>query len=595
MVRGLVTAVALVGLAASFLLLSSPESPERRGAPETTVAAEEVRPTAPPIAARAAESVVPIEREAKAPEPAPVATLEPWTGIVVHDGGAPVPNARVELEVSVLPGLPRAGEAAAEPRRAHLASGADGRFEIPEAFRVPHRTLAIAEREGLARGSAHLDESRTMRIVLGRPATLRGRVLEEGTGAPIAGAELRLHPMLSPVDARRSLPPRTRRTTTRGDGSFAFGRCYVGETLVLTVWPADSTPHTERTTPETIGEHRHDIFVDLGETLFGRAVDAATGLGVGGARVSANGNRTGETRADGTFRIRRRPAPPFSLEVAADGYLAALERIGVDRVEEPSVVVSLVAETTLEGRVVDTRGAPLAGVAVSLHDAYGEGGRAVTDRSGAYVVGGIAAPKRYEVRVSTGEGATPYRLETESFERSGERRRRDIVLPADVASVVGRITRDGVAARARVEWAGGGIAAERRTDDEGNFSFDGVPVGTVELSVRTTDPSAHERRSLALARGETRRVDVDVRSGASAIEGTVLDVDGNPAAGVEVVATGRESRALLRATTDGEGRFALAAPSATESFDLKVTVDGRTLSRFDVAVGAAALVLRPSR
>ncbi len=595
MVRGLVTVVALVVLAASFLLLSSPETPERRGALATTVEPDDARPTAPPLAERAAESVVPIERETKSPEPAPAAPLAPWTGIVVHDGGVPVPNASVELELSVLLRLPRAGEAPAEPSRVHLTSGRDGRFEIPEAFRVPHRTLAIAEREGLARGSAHLDESRTIRIVLGRPSTVRGRVLEKGTGAPIAGAQLQLHPMLSPVDARRSLPPRIRRTTTSGDGSYAFGRCYVGETLVLTVWPADSTPHTERTTPETIGEHRHDIVVDLGETLFGRAVDAATGLGVGGASVSANGNRTGETLADGTFRIRRRPAPPFSLEVSADGYLAALERIGVDRIEEPSVLVSLVAETTLEGRVVDTRGAPLADVAVSLHDAYGEGGRAVTDRSGAYVVGGIAAPKRYEIRVSIGEGATPYRLEAESFERSGERRRRDIVLPADVAAVVGRITRDGVPTRARVGWAGGGIAAERMTDDEGSFSFDGVPAGTVELSVRTTDPSAHERRSLTLARGETRRVDVDVRSDPSAIEGTVLDADGSPAAGVEVVATGRESRALLRATTDGEGRFTLAAPSATESFDLKVTVDGRTLSRFDVAVGTTALVLRPSR
>lgn len=592
MVRSLVSLIAVVALATFIFLWSSdpPEDVRVPGVADLPVTAPK-RPTAPTTSAIAHGSEPASPERLAASTPATEPGLPPGTGIVVHDGGVPLPRARVRLVVRRPLGRV---DVRAEPLVRHVESGSDGRFVIPEEFLVPDRMFATAERDGFGPGSAELDASKTLRLVLGRPSTIRGRVVELETGAPIADAELIVESMLAPTVIQLGIPSELRRTRTRADGSFAFGRCFVGESLSLTVRPRHCLPHTERFTPPTVGEHQVDIEVPIGESLAVRVVDAIDRRGVADAEVHVSGNPIGRTLADGTIRVGRRPNPTFPLEILAEGFLRTHVQIDATRLAMPEVVVPLVHETILEGRVTDAGGRPLADVRVSLHDDYGEGPGAVSDDDGWYAVREIETPRRLEVRVR-GAGATPYRLAPVAFERSGTRHRLDIELPAAAATLFGNVTRDGAPTQARVSWSAGLLSAERMTRADGGFSFAGVPPERVTVTVRLTALAASRSSSVTLRAGEERRLDLDVVADTSALAGTVFDCDGGPAAGVEVVVTGRSSGAVLRGVTDAAGRFSLIVPSSAETFDLEVTVAGRSLFRFGVTAGSTALVLQPSR
>lgn len=109
------------------------------------------------------------------------------------------------------------------------------------------------------------------------------------------------------------------------------------------------------------------------------------------------------------------------------------------------------------------------------------------------------------------------------------------------------------------------------TDDNGRFSFEGLPVGTYLLSatkpgyVEVFHGSKHPGRGpgVPIAVGDGQRVDVTVRIlPGAAITGSITDAHGNPAAGVPVAAV--ETRpgsggalAPVRATTDDQGTYRL--------------------------------------
>jgi protocatechuate 3,4-dioxygenase beta subunit len=135
-----------------------------------------------------------------------------------------------------------------------------------------------------------------------------------------------------------------------------------------------------------------------GERLVGRVVDASD-QPVEGAWVSL-GRNVRESGADGGFEFdvppssfvaregEFRPPPPASLLAAKPGFLPArLEPLrdsaGAERWPDP-IVLRLVGEPFgIRGRVVDSTGAPLAGIAVWIADPTYLGGLGDTPRSGA--------------------------------------------------------------------------------------------------------------------------------------------------------------------------------------------------------------------
>ena len=109
------------------------------------------------------------------------------------------------------------------------------------------------------------------------------------------------------------------------------------------------------------------------------------------------------------------------------------------------------------------------------------------------------------------------------------------------------------------------------TDDNGRFSFEGVPAGTFTLSatkpgyVQTFYGSRHPGRGpgVPIAVADAQRIDLTLRIlPGAAITGTVTDAYGNPASGVAVAAV--ETRPVIgaalppvRAATDDQGTYRL--------------------------------------
>ncbi len=154
-----------------------------------------------------------------------------------------------------------------------------------------------------------------------RPATLRGRVLSEGSGDPVDGVEVRIE-----YRGETDGEPPSAATTTGGDGQFAFRKLPPG-------------PYRVRLEATGFRAAETDLTLDSGETLeatyrveraavrlSGRVREAGTRDRLGGVRVSVHEKGGGEllrevyTDGDGTFRVRGLGAGDYRIRVATEGY-----------------------------------------------------------------------------------------------------------------------------------------------------------------------------------------------------------------------------------------------------------------------------------
>jgi protocatechuate 3,4-dioxygenase beta subunit len=307
--------------------------------------------------------------------------------VLDEETGAPVAGARVKV------GFRETKE---------TASDAEGRFIIrgipPSALHdgrgwlnVTHAGFAPHSRDVVCLGR---DEKSPIEVRLSRGGSVAGRVLGPD-GEPVRGARVWFEVEGLPTDALGYNPARGLSAFSAEDGSFTIPgpsqlRGMIGDIKLFAaaVHPSHAPGRAGPIAFPRTGERWGDVEIVLskGIVIEGKVTDAA-GRPVPGARVDARAAaaaagadptspevrasaRTAFSGHDGSYRIRGAPAGASEVRAQALGHAPAV--IPVSPVEGNVLKVDIVLDSgaAIEGRVVDSGGAPVPGAEV---EAFPEG------------------------------------------------------------------------------------------------------------------------------------------------------------------------------------------------------------------------------
>ncbi len=466
---------------------------------------------------------------------------------------------------------------------------------------APRATGWIGLREGAPPVEIRLDPA----------AGLEGRVVDDGSGEPLAGARLRVMDLLPGEDLQRTSTEQTVaagaalggavETRSGPDGSFRLGMAAPGKSLLLFAeadgyWPLQ-VDLSKATSPAL--EVRMKRLATT--TLRGRAVDEA-GNGIAGAMVrweGVLGSPPGAAAAEGDGRFL---VPGLSdLQAPA---LMAPGRFPVG-LSSPSsfpggdcgdVVLPLRRE--IRGRVVDADGTPVPGLTVAV---FGGGsparqaGRPILPMVAASDGGGFLAvpvlgPGEVLLRPTQGADWTgsldlapgdpePFTLVVTRLPGGGtgivHGRAMDQAGDPVPARLAAMVWAEG--AEHPVEGVQPGFAAP-----DGTFSIEKVPAGTFKVQVWGGDWIG-ETRGVVVAEGGTADVVVTC--------GPLPKADpSRRTTDLRVAPAGTAARALTGWATEGDKR---SRPLRVKGEELVASLPGdglRTLWLFDLAAGTAAVV-----
>lgn len=360
------------------------------------------------------------------------------------------------------------------------------------------------------------------------------------------------------------------------------------------------------------------------QTWFANRTAAITGTAtidgtpIPGATVTVQAPRgtvyTTTTAADGTYVFPQLPviggytvtvtAPPGAGGETTQTVSLNSTPGGADAVADfpfttPPDTVSII------GTVTDAAGNPASNVPVVITDDFGTpivGTETNTD--GVYVVSSLTPATDIGVAVS---GADPVPVTTGASNAAPTPFEPIEALPAVIATVTGVVTLDGtpVPAGQVVELLEGAtVVGSTTTDAAGRYTFATV---AGSYTVRTTAPAAGATGSPTNAVTATAGTSVESNlpfetPAAPAVvttnqPGTVTDTNGDPVAGVVVVATPTEadSGSPVRTTTGADGTFDLAGLAPTTEY--VITFDGadpRTVTTPDSGAAAALAIVVPA-
>ena len=376
---------------------------------------------------------------------------------------------------------PRAGSRSKiKPSRMRVAGAITGllvlgTFVIPSTY-GPKREIASAG--AVATGPRIFSSAEP---ALGS-ATLSGRIYGEG-GKPLQGAIVSLA-------GSGFWPARTVRS--QPDGRFSWPDIPAGIYELRVSKGRLVAPPVEGLILDAGARRAFGVQLAPGWTVAGRVIDAQTGSAIRDAEVSVAvgmlGLHTRRVRSDGRgrFELRGVVGDEQSLYVGADGYVAAgpLRQGSTD----PPMTIRLARGSTLEGRVLDERGFPIAGALVR---AFGEGqprgalldgGDSLGVTSGPVppISAGVSGALAFVRQVSTGSDgrfrltnlrAGPYRVAAAH----------DDYAPSES----GRLVLEAGADRADVDLVmGPGAELAGRVVDERGSGLEGIPVELRGLSER---------------------------------------------------------------------------------------------------------------
>lgn len=537
-------------------------------------------------------------------EVGPTLRLEPavaLVGRVIDGSGSPL--ADVDLVASPMP-LRQNGLTTVVGLVVRGRTALDGSFRLPgvaaEAkveLRAIHRAYA-PWREDLPPMPVGPTPPKT--IVLDTGRVVWGHV-QDVEKRPVAGATVRLFDVAevgSKLPWDREEPLAT--GTSDGDGRFtlshvAAGRYDLGLTARgfaplrvpgLTIDAAD--PNRELGT----------VTLAPGALLEGRVVDAS-GKAIDGAELyfepadssRAFGRSFGDTdepptttsAADGWFRLDDlEPGRPMTITVEHEGFgTTILNRVAVPRAEPLVVVLS--PSGGIAGRVATAEGKPIPGaiVGLSVQRAIGES-RVTTSVGSPFEPIRTGDDGRFRAEgveagdVSVGAGAEGYANALTRLELAPGQVIEDfeiVLLPG--ARLSGRVLgpdgepREGVLVMVRQGRSGN---AASRSDGEGGFTMDGVPLGRCRVSAwdRELGQVASEVEIVA---GENR---AELRfASRGEVSGRVLSLAGAPLAGasVELRRVGGVSLGYQRQATGPDGDFRFTALSGG-LYELSASADG---------------------
>ena len=491
--------------------------------------------------------------------------LLPGRMVTVHvtDGDADdaddVAGARIVLAESGLSPFPleavsdKRGRAHARPDRAGARDGLGARGwlrrkERRERARAAHGRGARRPREGAARSSG-VWWTRAVFPSRRRRSSSSGAISPAGPSTTIRGGA---------IFAKRSSPRRSRvpRSSSRPASSASFpGRCRRS-----------------------------------------RAALSRSGAQGSGSKPRAE---PWVTAGDGTFRAS--PATPGRVRALArhPEYVEAWsDLVTIPPGGEAHVVIVMRAGGSLEGRVIDVQGRPVAGVRVELAATHGTLERTTrTASDGTFAF--AAVPREISLDVFDAEDATSPALRTTAVVETGERKEITLTLPAarDPIAVRVRDDRGYAVASAQVSIASLDAAAPLRetgfTDARGEAQLAGAR--GLPLRVEVTAPGHAPKVQSLDAAPETLDVALDIGASFAA---TIRGSRGAPVEGADVVlyttSIVRHLRSDARGNVDaadlatGAARLVVRAPgfaSAEKSVTLPASLGNIDLESESVVEG----------
>lgn len=480
---------------------------------------------------------------------------------VVDAEGRPLPGALVEV-YGLCDGALLGGR----------TTDAEGRTRV-EGCSLTRSYRVMAKAPGHCIGTvAEADASRVVEVRLEPSYSLRGWIVNEA-GLPQAGT------VRARRDNDREVVIDEREVAADATGAFRFDDLPPGPVTLVVDAPDHATADVG---PLVVGRDMKEVSVRLerGVTWTGRLVDAA-GAPISGARVRnpemtrATGRARGGrgpcavSDARGAFEIPRVPAGAAGVIVEREGAAPAFLRVTETAAPSPTRdvgVLRLDGTAALRGVVLDGRGQPIEGAAVSLAggltvDAAAPAAR--TSADGSFLIAGVS-PGRYALDVvdpAASAMAGGFRRKTLEVELvNGEVR--DVVVDArSDARVRGRLRVSGAAPASPTEvalcWSDGSgrevSAAE--VDLDGGFELTAPRAGTYSLEVRSLDGPVFRGAGLVTLRErETRETTIEL--GQSVISGRVVSkAGGEPVASARIeIETEQGARWPIVANADGTFR-----------------------------------------
>ncbi len=329
------------------------------------------------------------------------------------------------------------------------------------------------------------------------------------------------------------------------------------------------------------------------------------GTPIPGATVTVTAPRgtvyTTTTDADGNYVFPQLPVianyrveitPPAGAdgEAVATGVSLAVAGTpgGVDKTAD-FAFTSPDDTTSVIGTVTDDDGNPVSNIPVVITDP--DTGDTLVDTTtnsdGVYTVSDLPAGTELDVSVAD---EPPVSITTGDADAAPAEPEPIVAPPAVIATVTGVVSLDGtpVPAGVVVELLdeSGAVVGSATTDADGRYTF-ATSAGT--YTVRTVVPAAGAagdtaNTGIAAVAGTSVTSDLPFTSAAAPEvittdqPGTVVDTNGDPVAGVDVVATPTDPEAgpPVTVATDSDGAFDLVDLQPTTEYTITVDVDGAT-------------------
>ena len=541
-------------------------------------------------------------------------------GTVSERGGGPLAGVEVLLRdpswASGAPGFSHASARTDAGGRWRIGGVAPGIHEV--CVRLPSGTLR-------SEGSVVLPGPDRFDIVLDRGGSIAGRVTDAATGEPLAGAIV--------VASVQPQGPPFRRTYPRGvsaaDGSYLLSDLPEGNFAVLTAvrdgyltFNGEGNPNVD-TFLESGASLRRDIHMERGVVVRGRVTDEAgaplPGAGVGllfEGEETGSGPRT-DTDAGGAYLLRvrggrralflvdeqRHPHPDLPPDATRAFQQGRVPDSLVVLLPETGEVVrdfALPLGATVEGKVVDPEGKPVAGFRVqSRGRGYSPGGVAMPSSSdGSFRLEGVRPGLGITVS-GWSEGPKGTSGSSEPFDLEAGATVQGVVVvvrPFAAGRLAGRVTGpDGSAVRGAVlrlihgDPAGSATPGRNLWEEariygslhpvapDGTFRIEGRRDGVFTLQAEAPGFGPSRGPTVTLKDGEAVEHIVVRLAPDARITGRVVDEAGAAVEGAAVVVRedgfGSVELDAVKAVSDADGRFAVEGLAPVE-YIVRVTRDG---------------------
>jgi hypothetical protein len=445
-----------------------------------------------------------------------------------------------------------------------------GEFEIgglaPGAYR-----LGVFKADELIERTLEIEAPADVDIPLPPAGTIRGRVIDGTTGAPVTEIVYSVEPV-SPEPGTR-MGRGIHRGEQNADGRFVVtvpAGTYRVSASANGFTPAEPLEvRVDAREPATV-----DIPLSRGVIITGRVTDES-GLPVSEADVmvldaeSLRGRtqRTrvapghGRTDADGSFTVSGVRAGEASLTVRKPGFVPF--RKTLDAETTMSVDVQLAKGLTVRG-IVTRGGKPVADAQISASTSAvgGEHQPATSDDDGRFVLSGLVA-----ARYTIGAFLESDHAEVRDIDPT---RQKEITISLDpkprgvvYGTVSGIPATGGKIVRRTVIVQGQSGSAEGSIDEAGNYRIEDAPTGQVQVSAMVELAPRGMRGvggpAIELVAGQPQRVDLDL-SGNVAVTGRVTQ-SGKPIAGAHV-SFGTDRGTMVAVVTREDGAYDIALPEA---------------------------------